>query len=325
MTNNKQRILAVVGPTAGGKTALSIALAQRLGGEIVSCDSMQLYRGMDVGTAKPTPQEMAGIPHHMIDVLDPEQSYSCAEYAADARATIQNITDRSRLAILCGGTGLYLDGVLFGGSFDDTPTDPAVRARLDALADEPGGTDILYARLCEVDPESAAAIHKNNVKRVKRALEIYECCGTPKSVLDRASRERGMLYDATVIGLRYHSRELLYARIGQRVDLMMQEGLYEEVVRLYERGVFERSATAAQAIGYKELLGALRGEMTLEAALEDLKMATRRYAKRQLTWFSAKPYVKWIWADTEAGVMRPFSDILDEAIAIVQGNLGGDL
>ncbi|MBE6620761.1 MAG: tRNA (adenosine(37)-N6)-dimethylallyltransferase MiaA [Ruminococcaceae bacterium] len=319
---NKTRIVAVVGPTAGGKTSLSIALAERLGGEIVSCDSMQLYRGMDVGTAKPTAEEMAGIPHHMIDVLDPEQSYSCAEYATDARATIQDITSRGKLPILCGGTGLYLDGVLFGGSFDDTPTDPAIRARLDALGNEPGGADALYARLCEVDPDSAAAIHKNNVKRVKRALEIYECCGTPKSVLDRASRERGMLYDATVIGLRYHSRELLYSRIGQRVDLMMQDGLYEEVVHLQERGVFERSATAAQAIGYKELLGALRGEMTIEQALEDLKMATRRYAKRQLTWFSAKPYVRWIWADTEDGSLRPFSDIVDEALAIVQA--GGE-
>ena len=318
----KTRILAVVGPTAGGKTALSIALAERLGGEIVSCDSMQLYRGMDVGTAKPTVEEMAGIPHHMIDILDPEQSYSCAEYATDARATIQDITSRGKLPILCGGTGLYLDGVLFGGSFDDTPNDPAIRARLDALGDEPGGADALYARLCEIDPDSAAAIHKNNLKRVKRALEIYECCGTPKSVLDRASRERGMLYDATVIGLRYHSRELLYSRIGQRVDLMMQDGLYEEVMRLQERGVFERSATAAQAIGYKELLGALRGVMSLEQALEDLKMATRRYAKRQLTWFSAKPYVRWIWADTEDGSLRPFSDIVDEALALVQA--GGE-
>ncbi len=321
----KIRILAVVGPTAGGKTSLSIALAERLGGEIVSCDSMQLYRGMDVGTAKPTVDEMAGIPHHMIDILDPEQSYSCAEYATDARATIQNITNRGKLPILCGGTGLYLDGVLFGGSFDDTPTDPSIRARLDAIGDEPGGADALYARLCEVDPDSAAAIHKNNVKRVKRALEIYECCGTPKSVLDRASRERGMLYDATVIGLRYHSRALLYSRIDQRVDLMMQDGLYEEVVRLHERGVFERSATAAQAIGYKELLGAIRGEMPLKQALEDLKMATRRYAKRQLTWFSAKPYVHWVWADTEDGVIRPFSDILDEALAIVQAKGEGVL
>ena len=316
---NKTRILAVVGPTAGGKTSLSIALAEQLFGEIVSCDSMQLYRGMDVGTAKPTKEEMAGIPHHMIDLLDPEQSYSCAEYAADARATIQDITSRGKLPILCGGTGLYLDGVLFGGSFDDTPTDPAVRARLDALGDQPGGPDILYARLCEVDPESAIAIHKNNLKRVKRALEIFECCGTPKSVLDRASRERGMLYDATVIGLRYHSRELLYSRIGQRVDVMMQDGLYDEVLRLQERGVFERSATAAQAIGYKELLGALRGEMSLEQALEDLKTATRRYAKRQLTWFSAKPYVQWIWADTEDGVLRPSSDILGEALALARG------
>ena len=167
------------------------------------------------------------------------------------------------------------------------------------------------------DPDSASAIHKNNVKRVIRALEIYECCGTPKSVLDKASRERGLLYDATVIGLRYHSRELLYSRIDQRVDVMMSDGLYDEVVRLKAAGVFERNATAAQAIGYKELLGVLDGTATLAEAVDGLKLATRHYAKRQMTWFSAKPYVSWIYADTEDGQMRPFADILDEAMDIV--------
>jgi tRNA dimethylallyltransferase len=147
-------------------------------------------------------------------------------------------------------------------------------------------------------------------------LEIFECCGTPKSVLDRASRERGLLYDATVIGLRYHSRELLYTRIDHRVDIMMEEGLYDEVVRLKAAGVFERNATAAQAIGYKELLGVLDGTSSLEKALDGLKLATRHYAKRQMTWFSAKPYVTWVWADTEEGVMRPFDDILAEALTI---------
>ena len=316
MTQSKQRILAVVGPTAGGKTALSIALARHLSGEIVSCDSMQIYRGMDVGTAKPTPSEMAGIPHHLIDFLDPDVGYSCADYVTDARAAIDDIAARGRLPIVCGGTGLYLDSLLLGGSFEDTPSDPLVRARLQEIAEGEMGKDILYARLCEVDADSAAAIHKNNVKRVIRALEIFECCGTPKSVLDRASRERGLLYDATVIGLRYHSRELLYTRIDRRVDIMMEEGLYDEVVRLKAAGVFERNATAAQAIGYKELLGVLDGTSSLEKALDGLKLATRHYAKRQMTWFSAKPYVTWVWADTEEGVMRPFDDILAEALTI---------
>ena len=316
MTQSKHRILAVVGPTAGGKTALSIALARHLSGEIVSCDSMQIYRGMDVGTAKPTPSEMAGIPHHLIDFLDPDVGYSCADYVTDARAAIDDIAARGRLPIVCGGTGLYLDSLLLGGSFEDTPSDPLVRARLQEIAEGEMGKDILYARLCEVDADSAAAIHKNNVKRVIRALEIFECCGTPKSVLDRASRERGLLYDATVIGLRYHSRELLYTRIDRRVDIMMEEGLYDEVVRLKAAGVFERNATAAQAIGYKELLGVLDGTSSLEKALDGLKLATRHYAKRQMTWFSAKPYVTWVWADTEEGVMRPFDDILAEALTI---------
>lgn len=318
MTQNKQRLVAIVGPTAGGKTALSIALAQQLSGEIVSCDSMQLYRGMDVGTAKPTREEMAGIPHHMIDFLDPDVSYSCADYVTDARATIEDIAARGKLPIVCGGTGLYLDSLLLGGSFEDTPSDPTVRERLQAVAQEENGKDILYARLCEVDPDSAAAIHKNNVKRVIRALEIFECCGTPKSVLDRASRERGLLYDATVIGIRYHSRDLLYSRIDKRVDIMLEEGLYDEVVRLKAAGVFERNATAAQAIGYKELLGVLDGTATLAEAIEGLKLATRHYAKRQMTWFSAKSYVSWVWADTEEGVLRPFADILADAQAIAK-------
>lgn len=315
---DKQRLIAVVGPTAGGKTALSIALAQALSGEIVSCDSMQLYRGMDVGTAKPTIEEMAGIPHHMIDVRDPDESYSCADYVTDARAVIDALNARGVLPIVCGGTGLYLDSLLLGGSFEDTPSDPAVRERLQAIALQENGKDTLYARLCEVDPNSAAAIHKNNVKRVIRALEIFECCGTPKSVLDRASRTRGLLYDATVIGIRYHARDMLYARIDRRVDLMMEQGLYDEVVRLSEAGVFERNATAAQAIGYKELLGVLDGTSTLEDALDNLKQATRHYAKRQMTWFSAKPYVEWVWADTEEGRMRPFDDILKDALAMVE-------
>lgn len=317
MIERKLPLLAIVGPTAGGKTSLSIALAKRLGGEIISCDSMQLYRGMDVGTAKPTAEEMDGVPHHMIDIREPDESYSCAEYVADTRANIQDVTSRGLLPILCGGTGLYLDGVLLGGSFEDTPSDPSIRERLQAIAEQEDGKDVLYDRLCEVDPDSASAIHKNNVKRVIRALEIYECCGTPKSVLDKASRERGLLYDATVIGLRYHSRELLYSRIDQRVDIMISDGLYDEVVRLKAAGVFERNATAAQAIGYKELLGVLDGTATLAEAVDGLKLATRHYAKRQMTWFSAKPYVTWIYADTEDGQMRPFADILDEAMDIV--------
>ena len=310
-----ERILAVVGPTAGGKTALSIALAKELGGEVVSCDSMQIYREMSIGTAKPTREEMDGVPHHLIDVVDPFTSYSCAEYVSDARSILKEITARGRLPVFCGGTGLYLDGVLLGGSFEDTPSDPAVRERLTALASEHGAPH-MHAMLRAVDPESADAIHPNNVKRVIRALEIFECCGVPKSELDRRSRERGLCYDATVIGLRYHSRDLLYSRIDRRVELMLEDGLLDETKRLLAMGVFEHNATAAQAIGYKELLGALRGEMTLDDAIDSLKLATRHYAKRQMTWFNAKPYVRWIFADTEDGVMRERDDVIGEALAL---------
>lgn len=317
MTAREQtRICAIVGPTAGGKTALSLAMADQLRGEIVCCDSMQVYRGMDVGTAKPTPDERAVVPHHMLDVCDAGQSFSLAEYVTGAKSVIAEIHARGRLPILCGGTGLYLDGVLFGGSFEQTGNDGTVRARLMALSEQPGGAQALYERLQAVDAESAAVIHPNNVKRVIRALEIYESCGVPKSELDRASRQAGMCYDACVLGLRYHDRDTLYRRIDVRVDMMLQAGLYGEVQRLLEQGIFDSNTTAAQAIGYKELLGVLRGECSREQAEQQLKTATRHYAKRQMTWFSAKPYVNWIYADDQAGQMRPFSDILAQAMDI---------
>ena len=205
-----------------------------------------------------------------------------------------------------------------GGSFETTaPGDPDIRARLSAQAALPDGHLALWQQLQAIDPESAAATHPNNVKRVIRALEIYRCCGKTKTELDRESRREQLCYDATVVGLRYHDRSLLYRRIELRVDLMLQEGLFEEVERLDKQGLFERSPTAAQAIGYKELLGVLRGQCTLQEATDALKQATRRYAKRQLTWFGARPYVRWIDADTEDGTMRPFRDILEDALRCV--------
>lgn len=317
MKEAKSRVLAVVGPTAGGKTALSIALAKATDGEIVSCDSMQIYRGMDIGTAKPTPREQSAVPHHLIDFVDASTPYSCAEYARDARAIIEHITARGKLPVLCGGTGLYLDAVLLGGSFDDTPSDAAVREKWQAIAAE-RGAQYVHDALRAVDAESADAIHPNNVKRVLRALEIYECCGVPKSELDRRSRERGLCYDACVIGLRYHSRELLYSRIDRRVDMMISDGLLDETRRLLDAGVFERNATAAQAIGYKELLGYLRGECSLDEATDRLKLATRHYAKRQMTWFGAKDYVRWVYADAENGDMRAFDDIVADALTLMR-------
>lgn len=298
---DKPFIVAVVGCTASGKTTLAIELARRHGGEIISCDSMQLYRGMDIGTAKPDSTERAGIPHWLMDIADPTdpRGYSCADYVRDARAAVSDILGRGKLPILCGGTGLYLDAFLRGGSFEVTETDPALRERLAALA-ATEGAEALHRRLAEVDPESAAATHPNNVKRVIRALEIYETTGRRKSELDRASREIESPYRALVVGLRYRDRQILYDRIDRRVEQMMASGLPEETRRLRAAGVFDTCKTAAQAIGYKELFPWLDGRETREQAVETLKLATRHYAKRQLTWFSARPYVTWIDVDGEA-------------------------
>ena len=290
---NKTKIVAIVGPTASGKTALSIALAKQFGGEVISCDSMQVYREMNIGTAKPDEVEMAGVKHHMLDFADPKSVYTCADYVRDAKKVIAQIVSNGKVPIVCGGTGLYLDSLLRGGSFEETAVDLEYRAELERLAEEKGN-EYVHGMLLEVDPESAQATHFNNRKRVIRALEIYKCCGISKSVLDKKSREPESEYDCLTIGLRFVNRELLYDRINRRVDIMMESGLEEETRRLLQNGVFDSNGTAKQAIGYKELLGYIRGEMSYSDAVEQLKMATRRYAKRQMTWFSAHGNVNWI-------------------------------
>lgn len=305
-------LLAVVGPTASGKTALSVALARQLGGEVISCDSMQVYCGMDIGTAKPTVDERCGIPHHMIDVADPHMPYSAAEYVVAAKKCISGIAARGKLPILCGGTGMYLDSLLRGG-FEETATDPALRQELLDFAAK-SGAHALHERLRAVDPASADAIHENNVKRVVRALEIYESTGMTKTETDARSRLLDSPYSATVIGLDYPDREILYHRIAGRVDRMLEDGLIEEMRALDAEGVFDSNATAAQAIGYKEILPYLRGCCTLEEAKETLITATRRYAKRQLTWFRAKEYVHWIEMMND-GTVRPLEDVLEETVA----------
>lgn len=309
----KPFLIAVVGCTAGGKSALAIELARRHGGEIVSCDSMQIYRGMDIGTAKPSVAERAEIPHWMIDIADPTdpRGYSCADYVRDARVAVENILERGKLPILCGGTGLYIDAFLRGGAFEMTNTDSALRDLLTARAQREGA-ESLHRELTELDPQSAAAIHPHNVKRVVRALEIYYTTGRKKSEFDRLSREReaDCPYQALVIGLRYTNRNILYDRINRRVDQMMADGLPEEAIRLRKAGVFDLCRTAAQAIGYKELFPWLDGRETRETAVETLKAATRRYAKRQITWFTARPYVTWVNADTECGLQK-FKNIVN--------------
>ncbi|MBQ2765725.1 MAG: tRNA (adenosine(37)-N6)-dimethylallyltransferase MiaA [Clostridia bacterium] len=291
-TEQKPKVAAVVGPTASGKTALAIALAKEFDGEVISCDSMQIYRGMDIGTAKPTVCEMDGIPHHMIDIIAPSESFSAADYAPMAKAAADDIISRGKLPIFCGGTGLYLDAVLTANDYADVETDQALRAKLMKEAEQ-NGADAMWERLNSVDPESAAATHKNNVKRVVRALEIYLSSGITKTEWDRRSRLRPTPFDATVIALE-HEREELYSRIDRRVDLMMEMGLEAEVRGLIDSGALPRSSTAAQAIGYKELIEYFDGKSSLDDAIALIKQSSRRYAKRQLTWFRRNPGVNWI-------------------------------
>lgn len=287
----KNKIIAVAGHTASGKTSLAIRLAESLGGEIVCCDSMQIYRVMDIGTAKPTPEELARVPHHMVDFVDPMREYSCAEYAEDAERAIKDIISRGKLPVICGGTGLYLDTLLFERPFDECGGRSDVRERLAAEAEELGA-HALHERLREVDPESAEKIHENNLRRVIRALEIYETTGRKKSELDAIPSPAK--YDFLAFELRRTDMDERYARIEKRCDEMIASGLLEETKKLLDMGIFEKNPTAAQAIGYKEMLGCVRGEMDLSEARERLCIATRRYAKRQVTWFSAKNYIETV-------------------------------
>ena len=307
MENKKIKLLAVVGPTAGGKSALALELARRYGGEIISCDSMQIYKRMDIGTAKPTVEEMAQVPHHMIDIVEPDCAFSSEDYVRFASERIADCSARGVLPIVCGGTGLYLDALLRGGNSAPISDTSALRTQLCERV-EKEGIEPLYRELQAVDPESAEAIHPNNTKRVIRAMEIYLSTGTTKSELDRLSRQMESPYDFKVVGLFYKDREVLYKRIEKRVDIMIEQGLLDETKSLMDEGVFITNRTAAQAIGYKELLGYVQGDMSLDDAVEELKKATRRYAKRQMTWFSAKEYVQPLYAD-----LKTFEEIVNNA------------
>ena len=308
---NKKRIIAVVGPTASGKSALALELAKRYGGEIVSCDSMQIYKRMNIGTAKPTSEELSSVRHHLIDVIEPTESFSCEDYVHLASSAIDDIISRGVLPIVCGGTGLYLDALLRGGNSAPSFDTAEIRAELCSRA-EKEGIESIYEELKRVDPESAEAIHPNNEKRVIRALEIYIATGKTKSELDRISKTFESPYDATVAYLTYSDRNILYDRIDRRVDLMIEEGLVDEARALLADGVFEVNKTASQAIGYKELFSYLNGSESLSLAVESLKRSTRRYAKRQITWFSAKDYAIPLQVDLD-GSVKSFEEIVNNA------------
>ncbi|MBZ4221511.1 tRNA (adenosine(37)-N6)-dimethylallyltransferase MiaA [Bacillus wiedmannii] len=284
----REKVAVIIGPTAVGKTQLSIDLAKELNGEIISGDSMQIYRTMDIGTAKVTKEEMDGIPHYMVDIKNPEESFSVAEFQERVRKHIREITERGKLPIIVGGTGLYIQSVLFNYQFTDDAGDTIYREQMEKLALE-RGVEYVHKKLQEVDPESAERIHANNVRRVIRALEIFHTTGEKMS--DQLEKqENELLYDVSLIGLTM-DREMLYDRINLRVDIMMDQGLLEEVEGLYNRGI--RDCQSIQAIGYKEIYDYFEDRVSLEEAVSQLKTNSRRYAKRQLTWFRNKMDVTW--------------------------------
>ena len=307
---SKPRVVAVGGPTASGKTALSVALARAFDGEIINADSMQIYKNLDVGTAKPSAEERQGIPHYLLDFLPPETPYSVADFTAAADPLIRDITARGRLPLVVGGTGLYITSLLSGMAFAPEKTDPAIRARLQARADTEGGA-ALYAELQRVDPDYAAQVHPNNLPRVIRALELFEATGRRMSDQRREARPAEAPYHALCLCLTCRDRTVLYSRIDRRVDEMVENGVLDEARQVYDHRDAYR--TAAQAIGYKEFFPYFEGTANLTECTERLKQATRNYAKRQLTWFRRQNDAVWLYLDEE--------DVTEHACTLVRAFL----
>lgn len=293
MKTEKIPMVCVVGPTASGKTALAVQLAERFNGEVISADSMQIYREMQIGTARPTEAEMRGVTHHLIGFLPLSQPYSVARFVQDAARCAEDVFCRGRLPVLAGGTGLYISSLVNGIRFAEETQAPRLRSELQRRAEEQGGQALL-AELARFDPETAARLHPNNLGRIIRAIEIYRQTGVTMSEQQRRSREKESPYRLCMLGVIFADRQKLYERIDRRVDKMMADGLEEEARRVL---AMPGGATALQAIGYKELAPFLRGECSREQAVENLKRETRRYAKRQLTWFRRDERVFWLERD----------------------------
>ncbi len=290
----KRKLIILTGPTAVGKSDLAVKLAGHIGGEIISADSMQVYRGMNIGTAKITPREMQGIPHHLIDVLDPGDAFDVTRFQQMTKTVMEEIYQRGNVPIIAGGTGFYIQSVLYDIAFTPNAEEEgnSIRQELEKIAQNEDGRKSLYKRLQDVDPESADIIHPNNIKRVIRALEYYEQTGGKISVHNETEHQRLSPYDFRYFVLT-DDRSAIYERIDRRVDRMMEEGLLEEVIFLKEKG-YPRSSVSMQGIGYKELLAYLDGECTLDEAVYLIKLNTRHFAKRQLTWFRREKDVIWI-------------------------------
>jgi len=292
MMNMKPKLIVIAGPTASGKTACAVNLCQKIGGEVVSADSMQIYRGMDVLSARPTQDEMQGIPHHMLGIADPAEKFSAARYRDMARRVISGVYARGKMPVLCGGTGLYINAVTRPMEFSEK-CDEALRQELLAMAEQPGGRKKLHDMLAEIDPEAAAKLHENDVRRVTRAIEVYRLTGLTQSQQAALDARREGDYAETLFALDW-PRDELYRRIDLRVDMMLKAGLVDEV-RMLRRDE-QKHPTALQAIGYKEIAAALDGRMTMEEAVNLVKQLSRNYAKKQLTWFRRDPRTVWIEA-----------------------------
>lgn len=307
----KPKLLVLIGPTAVGKTALSIEIAKAYSCEIISGDSMQVYRGMDIGTAKITPDEMQGVPHHLIDVLDPDEAFSVARFQEWCKELIPDIHGRGKLPFIVGGTGLYIESVCYEFQFTEAGADETFRAEQQRLAEEQGA-EALHAKLAEIDPKSAERLHPNDVRRVIRALEVYHLTGETLSA-SLARQNKQSPYDLCFIGLTM-DRQMLYNRIEQRIDGMMAQGLVDEVKDLLRRG-YSRDLVSLQGLGYKEIIEHLQDGVPLDLAVEKLKRDTRRFAKRQLSWFRHMKEISWV----DVGDGKNFSANFEAVRAIIAG------
>ena len=287
---DKKKVIVICGPTASGKTALSIELAKKINGEIISCDSMQIYKDMNIGTAKPTQEEMQGIKHYLIDIISPNERYSVADYKRDAKKTIKEIINKGKIPIVVGGTGLYIDSLIYEIEYQDIQFDENYRKELEKQVEEKG-LDYLYKKAKEIDPQAIEKISQNDKKRILRILEIYKATGKNKTQQEIESRKKEVEYDYHVYAIDW-DREELYNRINKRVDIMIKQGLIEEVKKILEK--YKEFPTAMQGLGYKEVVEYLEGKTTKEEMIEKIKMETRRYAKRQLTWFRKNKQTIWL-------------------------------
>ena len=300
----KPKVIVICGPTASGKTALSIALAKKIGGEIVSADSMQIYKDMDIGSAKPTKEEMQGIKHYMLDFVSPKERYSVAEYKKQAERAIQEILQKGKTPIIVGGTGLYVNSLIYGIEYQDTKIDEEYREKLEKIAVEEG-LQKLYEQAKEIDPQAMETISPNDRKRIIRVLEIYHETGKTKTQQEIESRKNEVKYDYKVFAITME-RSILYERINKRVDIMVEQGLIQEVQNLIQK--YDQYPTAMQALGYKEIKQYLEGNTSKEEAIETIKQETRRYAKRQLTWFRKNK--ETIWLDASKKIEDNIENIL---------------